>query len=116
LVLAEKLHEKSQVYADGWNFGPKDEDARPVKWIVERLCDAWNEDAQWELQQGHHPHEAGYLKLDISKAARQLNWSPHWSLEKALNKIIEWHQAWISGENMHAKSIQQIHEYTKGAK
>jgi CDP-glucose 4,6-dehydratase len=113
MTLAENLHEKGQIYADGWNFGPRDEDARPVKSIVENLCTAWGDGANWKIDQGNHQYEASYLKLDISKAVQELNWSPKWSLDKALNKITEWHQAWMSGQDMHTKSIQQIQEYTK---
>jgi CDP-glucose 4,6-dehydratase len=114
LVLAENLHEKGQVYADGWNFGPEDKDARPVKWIVEHLCQGWGDDASWTLQSGNHPHEANYLKLDISKAKQRLNWTPNWSLDKALAMIIDWHHAWISGKDIRDKSFQQIQAYTEG--
>ncbi len=41
LLLAERLFEQGQADAEGWNFGPRDEDARPVQWIVERLCERW---------------------------------------------------------------------------
>jgi CDP-glucose 4,6-dehydratase len=111
LMLAEKLYAYGQVYAEGWNFGPKDEDARPVKWIVEHMCQEWSEGANWAIQPGKHPHEANYLKLDISKARRCLNWEPRWSLETALTKIIEWHLAWIEGQDMRAICLQQIKSY-----
>jgi CDP-glucose 4,6-dehydratase len=111
ILLAESLYEKGQTDAEAWNFGPLDEDAQPVKWIVERLCTLWGNDASWELQTGAHPHEANYLKLDISKATQRLQWHPRWSLEFALDKIIEWHQAWLSRENMHNMCLNQITEY-----
>lgn len=113
LVLAENLHDKDQMYADGWNFGPNDEDACSVKWIVEHLCDAWGEGASWELQPGNHPHEASYLKLDSSKAQRYLGWTSRWSLDTALGQITDWHQAWMSGLDMRTKTLQQIQNYTK---
>ena len=75
-MLAERLCERGQAFAEAWNFGPSDEDARPVQWIVERLCRAWGRDAQWSLQPGQHPHEASYLRLDISKARQRLQWVP----------------------------------------
>jgi CDP-glucose 4,6-dehydratase len=115
LLLAEKLHEQgttqSQSFAEGWNFGPKDEDARPVQWIVEHLCQAWGQGASWQLQSGDHPHEANYLKLDISKAKQHLQWAPRWSLEQALEHITHWHRAWLGGQDMHALCLQQIHQY-----
>ena len=111
LLLAERLYENGQTDAEGWNFGPRDEDAQPVQWIVERLCDAWGQEASWQLQPGDHPHEANYLKLDISKAKQRLQWVPRWSLHHALEQIIEWHQAWLSGADMQAKCLQQINQY-----
>jgi CDP-glucose 4,6-dehydratase len=114
LLLAENLYEKGQGYAEGWNFGPEDEDARPVKWIVEHLCQGWGDGASWTMQPGNHPHEANYLRLDISKAKQRLNWAPKWSLDKALAEITDWHQAWMSGQDMRYKCFQQIQAYTEG--
>lgn len=111
LLLAERLYESGQTDAEGWNFGPRDEDAQPVKWIVERLCESWGNGATWSLQPGEHPHEASYLKLDISKARQRLNWSPHWSLQVSLMHITNWHQAWLSGADMRSYCLQQINQY-----
>jgi CDP-glucose 4,6-dehydratase len=111
LVLAERLFEQGQAYAEGWNFGPSDADARTVRWIVEHLCKAWGGDARWTLQGGQHPHEAGYLKLDISKAAQRLQWAPRWHLEAALSHIATWHRAWREGQDVRAVCMNQISEY-----
>ena len=112
LRLAETLHENGQQDAEGWNFGPRDEDAQPVQWIVERMCTAWGRGAHWTQQPGDHPHEAHYLKLDISKARARLNWAPRWSLDQALERIIEWHRAWRAGADMRALCLQQISQYS----
>ena len=111
LVLAERLYENGQKDAEGWNFGPRDEDAKPVNWIVERLCEAWGDAATWEIQFGDHPHEAHFLKLDISKARQRLQWAPRWSLQTALGQITQWHQAWLAGQDMRDICIQQIKKY-----
>jgi len=111
LHLAETLYENGQQDAEGWNFGPRDEDAQPVQWIVERMCAAWGDGARWTQQPGEHPHEAHYLKLDISKARARLNWAPRWSLDQALERIIEWHQAWRAGADMRSLCLQQISQY-----
>ena len=115
LLLAEKLYTQGQTYAEGWNFGPDDKDACPVSWIVENLCQAWGKNASWAIQPGDHPHEAGYLKLDISKARQQLNWSPRWPLDRALTQITDWHKAWLSGHDMRTKCLHQIEAYTEGS-
>lgn len=111
LVLAQKLYEEGATYAEGWNFGPNDEDAKPVQWIVEKLTQAWGEGASWVLDGGDHPHEAHYLKLDCSKAKMRLDWHPRWHLEDALGAIIDWHRAHRDGKNMHELTLSQIGAY-----
>jgi CDP-glucose 4,6-dehydratase len=111
LLLAESLFEHGQLDAEGWNFGPCDDDARPVQWVVERLCREWGGGASWALQPGDHPHEAHYLKLDVSKARHRLNWSPRLPLQTALAHVSEWHQECLSGSDMQAFSLKQITEY-----
>lgn len=111
LLLAERLYTDGAAWAEGWNFGPRDEDAKPVQWIVERLCADWAEGAYWTQQPGDHPHEANYLKLDISKARNRLNWTPRWDLDEALARIIDWHRAWRDGADMRATCLEQISNY-----
>jgi len=111
LLLAQKLYEDGATYAEGWNFGPNDEDAKPVQWIVERLTQSWGEGASWLLDGGEHPHEAHYLKLDCSKAKGQLNWHPRWHLDEALVKIVDWHQAWRDEKDMREMTLRQISAY-----
>lgn len=111
LLLAESLYLYGQLDAEGWNFGPFDEDARSVQWIVEHLCEHWGLGASWTLQSGDHPHEASFLKLDISKARQRLQWMPRWTLEAALKHITEWHQAWLNGQDMRTVCLNQINQY-----
>ncbi len=111
LALAEHLYTKGQAYASSWNFGPLEDDARPVSWILERMVSKLGNGAAWKLDLDPHPHEANYLKLDISKAKSGLGWQPRWNLETALEKIIAWHQAWLNRENMQVKCLQQISEF-----
>jgi CDP-glucose 4,6-dehydratase len=113
LALAEKLSsEAGQQYAKGWNFGPRDEDARPVQWIVEQLTQQWGDGAAWHLDGGTHPHEAHYLKLDCSKARALLGWSPRWHLGQALQAIIAWHKEHHRSQDMRALCLHQINDYS----
>jgi CDP-glucose 4,6-dehydratase len=112
LMLAQHLWDKGQGFAEGWNFGPRDEDAQPVQWIVEHMADRWGEGASWQLDQGEHPHEAHYLKLDISKARHRLGWQPRWGLETALASITHWHRAWCAQQDMRQVCLEQITQYT----
>lgn len=90
LVLAQALWSGPKDYAEGWNFGPRDDDAKPVEWIVQTLTGLVPNAKGYEIDKTPQPHEAHYLKLDISKAKARLNWSPRWGLSAALEKIVEW--------------------------
>jgi len=116
LALMEKLYEEGPAYAEGWNFGPNDEDAKPVQWIVEKLTHGWGAGASWRLDGGDHPHEAHYLKLDCSKAKMRLDWHPQWRLEETLAAIIDWHRAHQDGKDMHEMTLRQIAAYNTAIK
>ncbi len=111
LKLAQHLYTDGAPFAEGWNFGPTDEDARPVEWIVQRMCSQWGEDARYEVDCGEHPHEAHYLKLDCSKAKTVLGWQPRWSLERALDSIIDWTHAFRRKDDLRQLCLQQIESY-----
>ncbi len=112
LMLAEKLYVEGQAFAEAWNFGPRETDARSVGWIVERLQAALP-GTKWDRDIAEQPHEANYLRLDSSKAHSNLQWQPRWRLSTALEKIIEWHVAWRKGADMHAFTVSQLVDYTE---
>ena len=111
LMLAKKLCEDGAAYSEAWNFGPNDEDTKPVSWIVDRLTKAWGEGAGWVLDNGDHPHEAYYLKLDCTKVKSRLDWRPRWHLEDALRAIVDWHHAHQAGKDMREATLRQIAAY-----
>lgn len=112
LALAQRLYQEGAAYAEGWNFGPADDDAKPVEWIVKRLCEQWGTDARYEIDRGAHPHEAHYLKLDCSKARMRLGWTPRWNLSQALDSIIEWVKVYRAGDDIRECCLKQIEEYS----
>lgn len=111
LVLAEQLCKRGSEVAEGWNFGPRDDDAKPVGWIVDHVTDAWGDGASWDLDGQDHPHEAQYLKLDISKAANELGHTPRLSLEAALGWTVDWYKAFKAGEDMGDTTRDQIRRF-----
>lgn len=113
LILAQKLYVDGVAVAEGWNFGPNDSDAKPVEWIVQKMCEHWGKNATYKVDGGVHPHEAHYLKLDCSKAKMRLDWYPKWNLEYALEKIIDWVQAYNEKADMRDICLKQINDYTK---
>jgi CDP-glucose 4,6-dehydratase len=112
LVLAQKLYQNPKEYAEGWNFGPNEQDVKPVDWILDKMISKWP-NSSWELDKSSSPHEAGFLRLDISKAKSKLGWNPLWSLSDTLEKIVNWHQAWLHKEDIQTICLEEIEEYTK---
>ena len=115
LLLAEQLYKEGQTQAEGWNFGPLEGDTLPVHRIVEQFCERWGGTAFTYQQNGEHPYEADYLKLDISKARQRLHWSPRWSIDVAISRVVDWHKAWIDGQDMRAVCMKQISDYGANA-
>ena len=113
LILAEKLHEKGAELSEGWNFGPNEDDAKPVGWIVDKITEQWGNGASWVLDGQEHPHEAHYLKLDCSKAKSRIGWHPRLNIEQAIQNIIVWHRAYLSGEDMRELTLNQINSFSK---
>jgi CDP-glucose 4,6-dehydratase len=114
LSLAERLYiEGGDSYSGGWNFGPNESDVKSVEWIVSKMCELWPEDISWTFQDGAHPHEARYLKLDISKAKNHLGWLPRQDLLTALRNTIDWHCAWVDGLDMKEFSFNQIRQFER---
>lgn len=111
LMLAQRLWVEGPSFSEGWNFGPMDEDAKPVGWIVEQLVKRWRDGASWVVDSGDHPHEAHYLKLDCSKARTRLGWYPLYDLEAALAQTVVWYKAFQAGEDMRQLTLTQIAEY-----
>lgn len=111
LLLAQKLYENGPDYSEAWNFGPDDNDAKPVAWIVKKICRMWNSRVEVIIDEGNHPHEATYLKLDCSKAKSRLGWYPRWSLEETLGRIIEWVKVYQAEEDIKDICFHQIKCY-----
>lgn len=98
LLLAERLWSDGEAFAEGWNFGPAVEEARPVSYVVDAVTGLWGDGARWELRGGDHPHEAGFLSVDASKARARLNWKPRLRLDEALAWTTEWYKRRSRGE------------------
>lgn len=111
LVLSQALFLKGDEFAGGWNFGPKDEDCKPVNWILNQMINKWGNNASWNLDNSSNPHEAVFLKLDCSKASNRLKWNPKWNLHKTLESIVDWHKHFINGRDIKQICLEEINEY-----
>lgn len=112
LMLAENLYTYGDNFAEGWNFGPKEEGCKPVDWILDKMVINWGANASWELDKNNNPHEARFLKLDCSKAANRLKWQPKWELQQTLKMIVNWHRSYLQGKNVKKECLKEIIKYT----
>ena len=108
LLLAQKLHEQPAAHSQAWNFGPAQDDARPVSWIVDQMARRWGAGARWDIAPGDHPHETSYLQLDASKARSQLGWRPQTTLAQALDLTVQWARQRAAGTDVRALCLEQI--------
>lgn len=112
LMLTEQLATRGDDVTGGWNFGPDDDDAWPVRKVVEYLVPTGE---GVSIANERQPHEATMLKLDSSKAKNQLGWKPVWNVERALAATVAWQQVWSSGGDMLAACRGQIADCVEGA-
>jgi CDP-glucose 4,6-dehydratase len=110
ILLAEKLF-NNNIFAEAWNVGPENESIKTVEWIVKNLIEKWKTPINIEYDTNLIHHETTLLSLDSTKAKLKLNWKPKWSVEKALEEIINWHKALLNNKNMMDISLSQIEEY-----
>jgi len=113
MCLAELLYTDGLAYAEAWNFGPDQNDAKPVEWIADEIAALWGEGAEWVSDTNDkHPHEANYLKLDSTKANTRLKWQPRWDIKDAIASIVDWHKAMLGNESMRKVSLMQIEAFS----
>lgn len=112
LLLAQRLFEHGEAFAEGWNFGPDEADARTVGWIADTLAAGWGGGAAWRASDEPRIHEAHTLKLECTKARARLGWRPRWKAEDAVSRSLAWYQAWRAGADMHRYTLDEISEFT----
>lgn len=120
LLLAEKAY-RSEAVRGGWNFGPADEDTQNVQWVTEKIGEVWGKSDVWVKDGDEHPHEANYLKLDISKARMKLKWKPKWKVGEALKRTVLWYKIFYENqpnaqEKIYNRCLDDLNAYTKKEK
>jgi CDP-glucose 4,6-dehydratase len=107
LQLAASLYESGPQFAGAWNFGPSERDMCSVGEVVGLLSQRWPQAPGLRIEPADL-HEAGLLRLDSSRAHQLLGWQPRWSLTQCLEQTIDWHLAWMQGENMRQVTLEQL--------
>ena len=111
LDLAERLWSDEGGLPGAWNFGPDVEEIKPVNEIVEYITRKWGEGARWRIDEGIHPHEHCFLKLDCTKAKSLLGWKPALGLADTLDWIVDWYKRYNRGEDARLVTEEQIDQY-----
>ena len=110
LMIAAKQYEDEK-YASWYNVGPDDQDCFQTGALVDLFVKHWGGNLKWIDKSDGGPHEANFLKLDCSKLKSTFGWKPHWDLETAIKKVVEWSKAWVAGDDVRAVMDKQIEEF-----
>jgi len=111
-MLAERLYGQGAAFAESWNFGSNEDDARTVSWVAKEMSALWGNNAQWIVSECEEPcHETVSLTLDVSKARARLNWYPVVSLHDALQQVVEWAKQRRNGADVRNLMLSRIHDY-----
>jgi CDP-glucose 4,6-dehydratase len=110
--LAERLVAEGRAFAEAWNFSPPVDESRSVSWLVERLRRSWPGELSAEVAPpASDEHEARLVKLDATKARERLDWFPMWSLERGVDAIVEWYDAYRGNRDLRAVTLAQIEAF-----
>ena len=94
-VAAEQYADPSK--AGNYNVGPDDRDCAATGELADLFCGAWGDGAAWETHaRKGMPHEAGYLRLDCSRAKKVFGWRPSLSIADAIELTVEWSKEYLA--------------------
>lgn len=110
LMIAAMQYEDSK-YSGWYNVGPDDRDCFQTGALVNLFVKHWGGGLTWMDRYDGGPHEANFLKLDCSKLKNTFGWKPHWNLDIAVEKVVEWSKCWISGGDVRGCMDRQIQEF-----
>lgn len=110
------LDNMGEDYSGYYNVGPDDQDCFQTGALVDLFVKHWGEGMKWIDRYDGGPHEANFLKLDCSKLKTTFGWKPHWNLDKAIEKVVEWSKCWLGGGDVRACMNRQIEEFLEAEK
>ena len=111
LLLGGLLNDQPADFSGAYNFGPDETGHLTVKELVELSIETWGSGNWKDISDPSQPHEAGLLKLDISKAKKILNWQPKLNAAQSIEWTIGWYKK--DPEQAAAFAVKQINDYMK---
>ena len=116
LRLASAMKENPDRFSDSWNFGPYPSNSIDVRTLTEKIIREWGNGSWKYIPSEGAVHEAGILRLDITKAIHRLGWEPVYGIDQAIRKTVEWYRNDLEGSaDMYDFSLHQIVEYMHDA-
>lgn len=110
-VMIAALQYEDKKLEGKYNIGPQETDCYSTGALVDLFVECWGENLKWESVSDEGPHEATFLKLDCSHIQKIFDWKPHWDVNKAIEKTVEWAKAWRDEANIEEVMDKQIKEY-----
>lgn len=98
-------------YAGYYNVGPDDNDCYQTGELVDIFVSKWGDEIKWINKSDGGPHEANLLKLDCSKLKNTFGWKPHWNLDTAIEKVVEWTKCYIAGNDLRECMDKEIDDF-----
>lgn len=99
LLLGLKVEKEPLKFSDAFNFGPESENTLSVEEMVQLSIKEWGGGHFKIKTDNNQLHEAGILKLEISKAKSELNWKPVMRAEIAIKNTILWYHKFRTNKN-----------------
>lgn len=111
LLLGQKLLLEGKKYAQGFNFGPKEDSVLKVAQVAKKVCEYYGK-GEVVVFKKDNLHEANLLMLNIDKAKEILDWEPTYSADCAIEKTVLWYKNFYNKNiNMYEFTLNQIEEY-----
>lgn len=112
MKLAEKLLVDGKKFAGGWNFGPSSFENYSVGDVVNEVKKSIPSIKIDAPNSTEKLHEAGLLKLDITKAVNYLEWKPKLNFEETIQFTIQGYlEEGNSLNNIYDCRVNQIKSY-----
>ncbi|MFT7155573.1 MAG: CDP-glucose 4,6-dehydratase [Parvicella sp.] len=111
LLLGQYVEQEPFQYSTAFNFGPESSDAISVNEMVKLSIEVWGDGTYESIANTGEPHEAGLLKLDISKVKNLLNWSPRFAAKEAVTFTLDWYKNFYDRTDMDDFTANQIKSF-----
>lgn len=109
MLLGEKLLQGKKEFCSSFNFGPESHDVASVDEMVKLSKQSWNQIQAQFTTDSEQKHEAGLLKLDITKSREVLGWKPVWESKKATEVTVKWYKDYY--EKTQVSSLENLKEF-----